>query len=152
MLVLASIGFDRLLLADFFAPIRCRATSFAYSKLWQTRPSALWLHPISLLIIAMGKYFVTPTARKTSCGRFQASFAVQRTRQKSSYCRVFSFEKKFDSPEAANIYAVTQGWLHTSTQVLACWASSKALNFIRLLRTHPLQLQTNDLSFLTDHQ
>jgi hypothetical protein len=60
----------------------------------------------------MGKYFVTPASRQTNCGRFQATFAVQRTQKNSSYCRVFRFDKTFASTEAAKIYAVTQGWVH----------------------------------------
>lgn len=68
----------------------------------------------------MGKYFVTPHSQKSACGLFKASLVVQRTRQKSSYCRVFNFDKKFASPEAANIYALTQGWLQTSMQPLTC--------------------------------
>ncbi|MGE8396597.1 MAG: hypothetical protein ACN6NT_03215 [Comamonas sp.] len=59
----------------------------------------------------MGKYFVTPTSLKADNGRFQASFALQRTQQKSSYCRVFRFDKTFATTEAAYLYAVTQGWL-----------------------------------------
>ena len=59
----------------------------------------------------MGKYFVTPTSHKTHCGRFQASFVLQRSKQNSSYCRVFRFDKIFASTEAAKMYAVTQGWL-----------------------------------------
>lgn len=59
----------------------------------------------------MGKFFVTPASHKTHNGRFQASFALQRSQQNSSYCRVFRFDKTFASTEAANIYAVTQGWL-----------------------------------------
>ncbi|MGW8423800.1 hypothetical protein [Comamonas sp. HJ-2] len=68
----------------------------------------------------MGKYFVTPTSHKTNCGRFQASFALQRTRQNSNYCRVFRFDKKFASTEAAKIFAVTQGWLHSTMQPSTC--------------------------------
>lgn len=59
----------------------------------------------------MGKYFVTPACHPTANGRFQASFAMQRSPQNSRYCRVFRFDKTFASTEAANIYAVTQGWL-----------------------------------------
>nr|WP_284335461.1 hypothetical protein [Comamonas sp. NoAH] len=62
----------------------------------------------------MGQYFVTPTSLKTNCGRFQASFALQRTKQNSSYCRIFRFDKTFTTTEAAKIYAVTLGWLQAS--------------------------------------
>lgn len=78
----------------------------------------------------MGKYFVTPASHQTPCGRFQASFAVQRAKQKGSHCRVFRFEQTFASPVAAKIYAVTQGWLQTSIdtpmqprQRALCWGN-----------------------------
>lgn len=68
----------------------------------------------------MGKFFVTPASHKTSGGLYQATFALQRTRQTSSYCRVFRFDKTFATAEEAQSYAVTQGWLQTSAQPLAC--------------------------------
>lgn len=63
----------------------------------------------------MGKYFVTPASQKTGCGRFQASFALQRTKHNSHYCKVFRFDKTFDSHEAAYTYALAQGRLETAT-------------------------------------
>lgn len=62
----------------------------------------------------MGKYFVTPTSRMTGTGRFQASFALQRTPYNSGYCKVFRFDQTFDSHEAAYQYAVAQGQLETA--------------------------------------
>ncbi|MCD2513349.1 hypothetical protein [Comamonas endophytica] len=62
----------------------------------------------------MGKYVVTPATHQTACGRFRASFAVQRAKGNGSYCRVFRFDKTFASREAARIFAVTQGWLQIS--------------------------------------
>ena len=43
----------------------------------------------------MGKYVVSPTTNPTDCGRFRASFSVQRSKGEGegkgegSYCRVF---------------------------------------------------------------
>ncbi|MGN1056623.1 MAG: hypothetical protein ACI4QS_07925 [Comamonas sp.] len=59
----------------------------------------------------MGKYFLTPATHPMACGRFQASFAMQRTRHNSNYCRVFRFDKTFVSSEAAYSYALAQGRL-----------------------------------------
>lgn len=62
----------------------------------------------------MGQYVVSPTTQPTDCGRFRASFSVQRAQGNGSYCRVFFFDKTFASREAARLFAVTQGWLQTS--------------------------------------
>ncbi|WP_348754062.1 hypothetical protein [uncultured Aquincola sp.] len=61
----------------------------------------------------MGQYVVSPTTRTTDCGRFRASFSVQRSRSEGSYCRVFSSNTTFASRDAAHLFAVTQGWLQT---------------------------------------
>jgi hypothetical protein len=69
----------------------------------------------------MGKYVVSPSTHQTDCGRFRASFSVQRTGDNGSYSRVFRFDKTFTSREGARLFAVTQGWLETSTsRPLAC--------------------------------
>lgn len=62
----------------------------------------------------MGQYVVSPATHPTACGRFRASFAVQRSRGEGSYCRVFRFDTTFASRDAARLFAVTQGWLQTS--------------------------------------
>jgi hypothetical protein len=62
----------------------------------------------------MGKYVVSPATHRTDCGRFRASFSVQRTGGNGSYSRVFRFDKTFASPEGARLFAVTQGWLETT--------------------------------------
>ncbi|MFZ4550431.1 MAG: hypothetical protein ACOYNB_01280 [Aquabacterium sp.] len=67
----------------------------------------------------MGQYVVSPATHPTNCGRFQASFAVQRAQGNGSYCRVFRFDKTFASREAARLFAVTQGWLETCLPPLA---------------------------------
>ena len=61
----------------------------------------------------MGQYVVSPTTHPTGCGRFRASFAVQRTRGNGSYCRVFRFDQTFASRDAARLFAVSQAWLQT---------------------------------------
>ncbi len=61
----------------------------------------------------MGQYVVSPTTHTTDCGRFRASFAVQRSRGNGSYCRVFRFDKTFASRDAARLFAVSQAWLQT---------------------------------------
>lgn len=61
----------------------------------------------------MGKYVVSPATHPTDCGRFRASFAVQRSKSEGRYCRVFRFDQTFASRDAARLYAVTQGWLQT---------------------------------------
>ncbi|MBB2778350.1 UNVERIFIED_ORG: hypothetical protein HNP28_003697 [Comamonas terrigena] len=72
------------------------------------------MNQISQTAISMGKFVVSPTTHQTKCGRFSASFSVQRSKSNGSYCRVFRFDKTFASREAAKIFAVTQGWLQTS--------------------------------------
>lgn len=62
----------------------------------------------------MGKYVVSPTTQQTDCGRFRASFSVNRTKGNGSHCRVFRSDKTFALREAAQLFAVTQGWLQTS--------------------------------------
>ena len=64
--------------------------------------------------ISMGQYVVSPATHPTDCGRFRASFSVQRHHGNGSYCRVFRFDKTFASPNAARVFAVTQGWLQAS--------------------------------------
>ena len=71
------------------------------------------MNQISQIAISMGKFVVSPATHQTHCGRFSASFAVQRSQSNGSYCRVFRFDKTFASREAARIFAVTQGWLQT---------------------------------------
>ena len=78
-------------------------------------PSRSRLNKISNTAISMGKYVVSPTTQPTDCGRFRASFSVQRSQGNGHYCRVFRFDKTFASREAARLYAVTQGWLQTCT-------------------------------------
>ncbi len=67
----------------------------------------------------MGKYVVSPTTNPTGCGRFRASFSVQRCKGegkgKGSDCRVFRSNTTFASRDAAQLFAVTQGWLQTCT-------------------------------------
>ena len=63
----------------------------------------------------MGQYVVSPTTHPTGCGRFRASFAVQRARGNGSYCRVFRFDQTFASRDAAQLFAVSQAWLQTCT-------------------------------------
>ena len=69
------------------------------------------MHQISKTAIPMGKYVVSPATHPTDCGRFRASFSVQRSQSNGGYCRVFRFDKTFASPEIARLFAVTQGWL-----------------------------------------
>ena len=64
----------------------------------------------------MGRFVVSPTTHKTDCGRFRASFSVQRSKGNGSYCRVFRFDKTFASHDAARLFAVSQGWLQASMQ------------------------------------
>jgi hypothetical protein len=71
------------------------------------------MHWILKIAIFMGKYVVSPTTHPTDCGRFRASFSVQRSKSNGSYCRVFRFDRTFASREAARLFAVTQGWLQT---------------------------------------
>lgn len=69
----------------------------------------------------MGKYVVSPATHRTDCGRYRASFAVQRKQGNGSYCRVFRFDKSFATREGARLFAVTQGWLQASmAQPPAC--------------------------------
>lgn len=63
----------------------------------------------------MGKYVVSPSTHPTDCGRFRASFSVQRALGNGSYCRVFRCDKTFASREAARLFAITLGWLETCT-------------------------------------
>lgn len=71
------------------------------------------MNQIPKIGISMGEYVVSPTTYPTDCGRYRASFAVQRSRGNGSYCRIFQFDKTFASQEAARLFAVTQGWLQT---------------------------------------
>jgi hypothetical protein len=59
----------------------------------------------------MGQYVVSPATHPTGCGRFRASFSVQRAQDDGSRCRVFRFDTTFASREGARLFAVTQGWL-----------------------------------------
>ncbi len=69
----------------------------------------------------MGQFVVSPATLQTACGRFRATFSVQRAQGNGSYCRVFRFDKTFSTREAAQLMAVTQGWLETSgPQHAAC--------------------------------
>ncbi|MFG6412887.1 hypothetical protein ACG02S_03130 [Roseateles sp. DC23W] len=61
----------------------------------------------------MGAYVVSPATHPTDCGRFRASFEVQRSPGDGSCRRVFRFDTTFASRHAARVFAVTQGWLQT---------------------------------------
>ena len=63
----------------------------------------------------MGQYVVSPSTHQTDCGRYRASFSVQRSKGNGSYARVFRFDKTFASRNAARLFAVTQGWLETGS-------------------------------------
>jgi hypothetical protein len=63
----------------------------------------------------MGEYVVSPATHPTDCGRFRASFSVQRVQDNGSHRRVFRFDTTFASREAARLFAVTQGWLLACT-------------------------------------
>jgi hypothetical protein len=65
----------------------------------------------------MGSYVVSPATHPTGCGRFSASYAVQRAAGDDRPGRVFRLSTTFASQAAARLVAVTQGWLHTS---MAC--------------------------------
>ncbi|MCZ8073920.1 MAG: hypothetical protein CFE41_17065 [Burkholderiales bacterium PBB2] len=62
----------------------------------------------------MGQFVVSPTTHPTDCGRFRASFSVQRSQCNGSPGRVFRLSKTFASREGARLLAVTQGWLQAS--------------------------------------
>ena len=62
----------------------------------------------------MGRFVVSPATRTTACGRFRASFAMQRQRSQGACCKVFRFDATFASSHAARLFAVTQGWLQAS--------------------------------------
>lgn len=63
----------------------------------------------------MGNYIVSPATQEMSSGLFRASIAVQRSQSKGAHCRIFNFTSEFASREAARVYAITQGWLETSS-------------------------------------
>ncbi len=62
----------------------------------------------------MGCYVVSPATHPTACGRFRASFSLQRMRADGSPDRTFQFDTTSTSRHAARVFAVTQGWLQTS--------------------------------------
>ncbi|MGQ2923651.1 hypothetical protein [Variovorax sp.] len=69
----------------------------------------------------MGRLVVSPATHTNDCGRFRASFSIHRFKGNGNSHRVFHFDKAFASREAAQIFAVTQGWLRACIQpVLAC--------------------------------
>ncbi|MCV2364740.1 hypothetical protein LNV23_14900 [Paucibacter sp. DJ1R-11] len=62
----------------------------------------------------MGQFVVSPTTHRTDCGRFRASFSVQRTQDKGKSSPVYRVDKTFASRAGARLFAVTQGWLQAS--------------------------------------
>ena len=67
----------------------------------------------------MGKYVVSPTTHPTDSGEFRASVSIKSGQGSGTHHRVFRFDGIFPTPEAARLFAVTQGWLHTGAS-LAC--------------------------------
>jgi hypothetical protein len=61
----------------------------------------------------MGDYDVSPSTHATSSGRFRASVTVQHAHGLDRSTRRFEYDTTFASRDAARIFAVTQGWLHT---------------------------------------
>lgn len=89
-----------------------RATTLTQAPRLRSRLNTIPSHAIS-----MGKHVVSPTTNPTDCGRFRASFSVQRSKGEGkgegSCCRVFRSNTTFASRDAAQLFAVTQGWLQT---------------------------------------
>ena len=54
----------------------------------------------------MGQYVVSPATHPTDCGRFRASFSVQRSQSNGGYCRVFRLDKTFAPPAIARLFPV----------------------------------------------
>jgi hypothetical protein len=61
----------------------------------------------------MGMYVVSPATHPTDCGRFRASISVQRSRGEGQLLPGVSVGHAFASRDAAQLFAVTQGWLQT---------------------------------------
>ena len=62
----------------------------------------------------MGEYVVSPTTHAAGGGRFSAAFAIKRADGNGTYCRVFRFDRTFASRHAAQLFAVTQGWIEST--------------------------------------
>ena len=69
--------------------------------------------------IPMGRYVVSPTTHPTDSGEFRASVSIKSGHGSGTHHRVFRFDGIFPTREAARLFAVTQGWLHTGAS-LAC--------------------------------
>ncbi len=63
--------------------------------------------------VAIGKFVVHPQIHRTDSGAFQAGVTVSSGRGAGSHHRIFRFPRLFEQPEAAQMVALTQGWLQT---------------------------------------
>ncbi len=71
--------------------------------------------------MAIGKFLVAPMSHATATGSFEAGVTVSSGRGTSSHHRIFRFQRPFASPEAAQLVALTQGWLQTcSPRLVLC--------------------------------
>jgi hypothetical protein len=69
---------------------------------------------VSDISIPMGKYVVSPSTQQTDSGDFRASITISSGRGASSHHRIYRFNPSFKTREDARLYAIRQGWAHTS--------------------------------------
>ena len=100
------------------------------SALWQISPPALRRHPLVNLRFLMylfppttklknfsavfiGKYSVFPTIHETTSGSYLGAVTVSSGQGSASHHRMFRFSRRHATVEAAQLVALTQGWLQT---------------------------------------
>lgn len=59
--------------------------------------------------IQVGKYLVSPLTRRLDDGRFAASVSIRSGRGSGTHDRVFRFEQRFPTRDAAESFATEQG-------------------------------------------
>jgi hypothetical protein len=65
--------------------------------------------------VVIGKFIVSTMSHRAEAGGYQASVTVSSGNGPSSHHRVFRLLRSYATPEAAQLVALTQGWLHTSS-------------------------------------
>lgn len=65
--------------------------------------------------IPVGKYLVSPMARRTATGHYAASVSIRSGKGSGTHDRVLRFTPRFSTQLGAQQYAIAEGlsWLHT---------------------------------------
>lgn len=93
--------------------LRAASRAFIFPRSWQSgiAPCCICIPLIQEISVPLGKFVVSPATHQTESGTFRASVTVSSGHGMATRHRVYRFDTLFATPEAARMYALTQGTL-----------------------------------------